>query len=86
MLIRVVVLKDDVMKKWIFGLTFMVFLSGCREEKQKLALGSWLMELQVMDHQKLPFNFKLAQDKEIIIDRYREFLKDILKELLHLHK
>tara|TARA_R110000796_G_scaffold252619_2_gene388835 strand:+ start:81736 stop:82992 length:1257 start_codon:yes stop_codon:yes gene_type:complete len=64
LLIRVVVLKDDVMKKWIFGLTFMVFLSGCREEKQKLALGSWLMELQVMDHQKLPFNFKLAQDKE----------------------
>ena len=52
------------MKKWIFVLIFMVFLSACHEEKQTLSVGSWLMELQVMDHQKLPFNFKLDQNKD----------------------
>ena len=53
------------MKKWIFGLSCVVFLNACRNERiSALSEGIWLMELELMDHQKLPFNFKLERNKE----------------------
>ena len=45
---------------------FMV-LVGCKEEKvvKNLAKGNWLVELELMDNQVLPFNLKVEKNINI---------------------
>ena len=51
------------MKKLIFLLVIGVVLVSCNEEKtSELAQGDWLGQLEVMDGEKLPFNFNLLKD------------------------
>ncbi|WP_165749620.1 peroxiredoxin family protein [Cellulophaga sp. Z1A5H] len=50
------------MKKLGFVMCFLLLFFSCTEDEKTLKEGNWLVELQVMDHQKLPFNLKLIKE------------------------
>lgn len=52
------------MKKLLIVLSFFISLFACKEKKEALKEGNWLVELHVMDHQKLPFNLKLKREDD----------------------
>ncbi len=57
------------MKRIIAIITFFVLLTACNNSKEvSLSEGIWLAELEVMDNETLPFNFKLIKNDE---DVYR---------------
>lgn len=52
------------MKKIFFLVGLIWVFNSCNEEKQAyLSEGIWLAELEVMDNEKLPFNFKLTKSE-----------------------
>ena len=53
------------MKGLIYIVLLQVCFLGCKESNaEKLKEGIWLFELEVLDHQKLPFNLKLTKNQE----------------------
>tara|TARA_R110000868_G_scaffold4211_14_gene26755 strand:- start:12176 stop:13399 length:1224 start_codon:yes stop_codon:yes gene_type:complete len=52
------------MKNWIFSVFILAGLIGCSEKEKNLSEGLWLAELQLMDYQKLPFNFNLERKED----------------------
>ncbi len=53
------------MRKIIFFVVIMILNYSCTSDnKEMLSEGIWLAELEVMDHQKLPFNFMLIKDDQ----------------------
>ncbi|VAW12484.1 conserved hypothetical protein [hydrothermal vent metagenome] len=53
------------MKRIIVIITFFVLLTACNNSKElSLSEGIWLAELEVMDNETLPFNFKLVKNDE----------------------
>ena len=53
------------MKRIITIITFFILLTACNNSKERfLSEGIWLAELEVMDNEALPFNFKLMKNDE----------------------
>jgi len=53
------------MKKLVWILILLFVLNSCKEqEKNSLAEGIWLAELEAMDETILPFNFKLIKSAD----------------------